>query len=324
MSWPEGVLFCYRFDGRGGARPVEAAAFEEDASPAGPLWLHADYTCAGLSDWLQQRFGLADVVVNALFAADTRPRASRMGQGALVTLRGVNRNPGADPLDMISLRIWVDSQCIITTRRYRLRSVEQVRQALEAGYGPETPGTCLLMLAEQLTWHINEVIDDFEDQMDAFEERSAAAEDVLLGGELAEIRRQAVHVRRYLSAQRDALAHLALAEFGFIDSLGRLGFVELNNTLQRYLEELDLVRERVAICQERLQARLAEQLNGRMYVLNLVAALFLPLTFLTGLLGVNVAGIPAADHPWAFSVFCLLLLILALLLFFLLRRRRWL
>ena len=51
----------------------------------------------------------------------------------------------------------------------------------------------------------------------------------------------------------------------------------------------------------------AEQLNRRMYVLSIVAAVFLPLGFLTGLLGINVAGIPGSESPWGFLIFVALL-----------------
>jgi zinc transporter len=48
-------------------------------------------------------------------------------------------------------------------------------------------------------------------------------------------------------------------------------------------------------------------MNTRMYVLSVVAAIFLPLGFLTGLLGINVGGIPGTENPWAFLIFSLLI-----------------
>jgi zinc transporter len=93
--------------------------------------------------------------------------------------------------------------------------------------------------------------------------------------------------------------------------------------LIRHLEDLDAIRERVAVTQEELQSRLAEQQNVRMYVLSIVAAIFLPLGFLTGLLGINVGGIPGADNPLAFGMFMgfLVLLLAAQLIYF--RVKKW-
>ena len=58
------------------------------------------------------------------------------------------------------------------------------------------------------------------------------------------------------------------------------------------IEELDAARDRAAVTQEELASRLAEQSNKRLYVLSVVAAVFLPLGLITGLLGVNLGGIP--------------------------------
>jgi len=68
---------------------------------------------------------------------------------------------------------------------------------------------------------------------------------------------------------------------------------------------------------------MAEQMNSRMYLLTIVAALFLPLGFVSGLLGVNVAGIPGTGHPGAVLAVCFMLLLLALRQLWLFRRRGW-
>ena len=65
---------------------------------------------------------------------------------------------------------------------------------------------------------------------------------------------------------------------------------EVSDQLARYLEDLDEARDRAAVTQEELVNRLSEQMNNKMYILSIVAAIFLPLGFLTGLLGINVGG----------------------------------
>ena len=89
-------------------------------------------------------------------------------------------------------------------------------------------------------------------------------------------------------------------------------------------EDLEAVRERAAVSQEELLSRLSEQLNQRMYVLSIVAAVFLPLGFLTGLLGINVGGIPGADNAQAFWIFSGLLLIAVVIQLLVFRWKKWL
>ena len=78
-----------------------------------------------------------------------------------------------------------------------------------------------------------------------------------------------------------------------------------------------------AVIQEELLSQLSEQLNQRTYVLSVVAAIFLPLGFLTGLLGINVGGIPGAESPYGFVVFTLLLLVIVGIQLWYFIRKRW-
>lgn len=71
----------------------------------------------------------------------------------------------------------------------------------------------------------------------------------------------------------------------------------------RYIEDLDAIRERAQIVKDELANGLADRMNKNLYVLSVIAAIFLPLGFLTGLLGINVGGIPGADNVSAFWVF---------------------
>ena len=98
----------------------------------------------------------------------------------------------------------------------------------------------------------------------------------------------------------------------------------MGDRLAQYIETLDSIRERAAVSQEELVNQISEESNSRMYVLSIVSAIFLPLGFATGLLGINVGGIPGAENHYAFAIFIGILVALAggLLVFF--RYKKWL
>jgi zinc transporter len=87
---------------------------------------------------------------------------------------------------------------------------------------------------------------------------------------------------------------------------------EVTDRIVRYVEDLDSSRDKASIIQEEMTNRLAEQMNKQMLLLSIVAVIFMPISFLCGLLGVNVKGIPGYDNPWGFTILCVVLVIITL------------
>jgi zinc transporter len=245
-----------------------------------------------------------------------------MPGGLLVILRGVNLNPGADPEDMVALRLWFEPKRIITTRHRRLMSAQDLRDALAARRGPATTGEFLVEVAERLIERMGPVLGDIDDHIDDLEDQILDERSGDLRHKLVEMRRGAILLRRYLAPQRDVLSRLQVEPVTWLGDAHRLRLREVTDRVTRYVEDLDAFRERAALMQEELSSRLADQMNRRMYLLSIVAAVFLPLGLLTGLLGINVGGIPLADNPWGFLIVFAMLIIVAAVQLWVFRRRR--
>jgi zinc transporter len=95
---------------------------------------------------------------------------------------------------------------------------------------------------------------------------------------------------------------------------------EATERMTRLSEELDSIRDRAQVVRDQMSDMRADAMNRQMLVLSVVAALFLPLGLITGLLGINVGGIPGAEVGWAFWAVCALLLLTAVVQLWLFRR----
>ena len=91
----------------------------------------------------------------------------------------------------------------------------------------------------------------------------------------------------------------------------------------RYVEDLDAVRERCQIVRDELANVLSDRLNKNMYILSVIASIFLPLTFLTGLFGINVSGIPGAYNNNAFVIITGAMVALTLIQVVIFKKLKW-
>ncbi len=302
---------------------VSSAGARVDAGGEGAwTWHHRELRHPSTPRWLAESARLDEIARQALLADDARPRLLRRKDGLVIIFRGVNLNAGAEPEDMVSVRVWCDANRLITLRTPHVRTIQAVREQIEAGTGPGSSGTALVDIAEGLTDRMAPVLERIDEETDELEGRVSTQPVEHLRSAIAALKRRVIAIRRYISPQRDALMMLAADASPWLTDLQRAHFRESADRLTRFVEDLDELKDREVVLHEELVGRLAEQLNRNMYTLSLVAGLFLPLGFLTGLLGINVGGMPGVHSDRAFVVVCVLLAGIAVVVVLLFRRLR--
>jgi zinc transporter len=284
-------------------------------------WFHVQADAKDSKECLRN-LGLENEIVEALCTAETRPKAIQFGDGMLVYLRGINRNPEADPEDMVSLRLWISHNILISARRKdrQLLSIQDTKEEIEKGLAPSSPLDLTLKIITKIADRISETVDVLDEDLTQFEAQDKSEKQDRI--KLSMIRRKAAAIRRYLAPQRDALD----AMYRFNKSLNQEQAFELRDQtdrMTRYVEDLDLAKERAMVLQDELRNRIAEQQGMRMYVLSLVTAVFLPLSFLTGVFGMNVAGLPGTEDPKAFLYLASTMVILAIALLIGMLWKKW-
>lgn len=317
------LIFAYVLDGTGGGQPVGANDITNWSAEHGTLWVHLDYKEQPSHRWLSDESGVEPVVVEALLADDTRPRCFSYASGVLVILRGVNLNPGADPEDMISIRLWIEKSRIISIRHRKVLAVEVTKNNLNRGEGPVDSGSFMVELTKCMAHQIGDVLNTVDDEVDALEDEVIDQGSFEQRGKLSSLRRQIIRLRRYLAPQREVMTRLQTEKASFLTEMDRIHLRETADKITRYVEDLDSAKDRAAVCQEELESRMGAQMNKTLYILSIITAIFLPLGLITGLLGINVGGIPGSENPFAFIFVCLMMLVIAIGQIIIFRKKSW-
>lgn len=287
------------------------------------IWIQLDFTIPEANQILQLQ-NLGEQTIQALTKEESRPRVEINNEELLLIVRGVNLIKGEKPENMISVRILATKNLLITCQRKSLTSLKDIITEIEQGNAPKSPGDFIIRLNERLVINMSEVMEDIEDSAIEMEELVMDDDESDYKQDLHNLRLQIIQLKRYLIPQRDALNKLQLERTTWITSKQQSRLREVSDYLMRYIELLDAARELTAVSQETLDHRQNEQINKRMYLLSIIAALFLPLSFFTGLLGVNLAGIPYAGTPYAFAGFIIILIIVVGFQFLFFRKNKWL
>lgn len=313
----EAFIFGFDFSPDGGVTRVDWQKIKPTAAcpTNGWRWLHFNRLAPETREWLEESSDLDEAVISALLQTETRPRCAPYEDGLLLNLRGVNHNPGAEPEDMISVRIWATNNLVISMRSYPVKAIHELREQTGRDV-PNSTAELLARIAAKLIDYIDPVVEQLKEEADEFEEIMLDGQGRLSPRDLAEFRRTILLLRRYVQPQTDAMgqlqreARMHRAGAPVFDESDQVVLRDTADHIIRISEELDSIRDRAAVLQDQVVGQRQEQLNQRLLALSIVSAIFLPLSYVTGLLGMNLAGIPWAHEPWAFGgvvgVTCLL------------------
>ena len=317
-------VIAFLLDKKGGAIELSYEELNNVNTNGKILWVHFDYSSPEAVDWITNKSEIDSIAIDALLTEETRPRTTLLNDSILIALRGVNLNPNSKPEDMVSIRLYISTHLIISTRKRDILSVAEIIDILKKGIGPKSSSEFLTELIYRVTDRMEDVINQIEDRTNALEENLIDSTDLKFRNKILSVRREIIILRRYLFPQKEALNKLYNDKITWINEYERIEIRETNDQLMRHIEELDTIRDKVSLIQEELANSLSDQVNKKMYILSIISAIFLPLTFLTGLLGINIGGIPGAQNDNAFYIFSIILVMVTSVQFYIFKKKKWL
>jgi zinc transporter len=282
---------------RSGARemtPEEAVRVRR-----GFVWIHLANRDDHVQAWLRETARLEPFIIDALTALETRPRCDQVDGGAVLNLRGMTHAAmqASDPL--ASVRLFANGSRVISVTRLPLDAIDAARAAVTAGAVLDA-GDLIATLADSITRQLDPEVADLGDSLDACEEQLDAHQAFEMRRKVNAARRTAIGYRRFLYPQRIALENLAALPVRWLRDDDRLHIAAAADRAARMAEELEAIRERAALIHETLTDLRAELIDQRSLLIAVAAMVFLPLTFITGLFGMNVDGIPYQHHAGSF------------------------
>jgi magnesium transporter len=168
------------------------------------------------------------------------------------------------------------------------------------------------------------VMEELDLRVDQLEQvvQSGASEKSL--GEIFDLRRDVLRIRRIATKQREVVNRLARQEFPLIAAQVAPYYRNVYDHLVRAADMAESYRELLSSLMETFLTSNSNRLNAIMKALTLVNTIFLPLTFITGVYGMNFEHLPGKGHFWGFWVCVGVMTLIASTMLFLYWRKRWL
>jgi zinc transporter len=297
-----------------------APAGQPGATPPPVEWIVLNGRDEADRAWIETQSRLDDAV--KLVVSKPPRHNERIHLGAATVLNLVRTDdPAGD--EQVGLSIVVEAHRVLTLSYGTEAIVGEVFERQASGASPLGTSRILSLLVGALVKPLEPKIARLSERIDALEDAAMAESDDPTDGSVIEVGREVLSLRRYLAPMHAELAFLA-SDPDELPGVAEPKYLRrAAESLARLVSALDSSHNRVLLILNQLRSRGDAKQARSMHRLTLVATVFLPLGFITGLLGMNVAGIPAEHDPYAFWTVCALLIGVAVVAFLLLRSRRW-
>jgi zinc transporter len=266
------------------------------------LWLHFNLSSVSAEKWLHEHVDLPEEFYETLHEGSRSTRIEHADQCLIAVVNDVLHDFTFEASDIATLWLSVSSKLMISARRTPLQSVDRLRNAVNRG---EAFGSSTELLAHLLRDQADVLIGIVRKaikKVDDIEDHLLADRLNLKRAKLGELRRLLVRLQRLLAPEPAALFRLLHSPPRWV---AENDVQELRQSTEEFavvLSDMASLQERIKLLQEEIAASVNEQNNRSLFVLTIVTVLALPINIIAGLLGMNVGGIPLAQHEHGFWI----------------------
>jgi magnesium transporter len=249
---------------------------------------------------LGRTLGWHPIVLENFHLASSRPKLINFDRYSQVTLHALNLSSPKDEARTTEIDVVIAKNYLITYHKLPIRSVGETLEDLEMG-------RLTSVGADELLYHVvSHLIDKYTPVIEGKRDLISALEEEALyqpGSDLLErivlLRDEIIELGLAMAPQQLILAQLSTGVCRHVRPFIRPYFKDAESRLRNLIDEQSSFKEMLANSLELYRSAMSSRTNDTMKVLTGMSALFLPLTFLTGLFGMNVP-LPLAQTHHAF------------------------
>jgi zinc transporter len=303
-----GLVWGFLFGRQAQALALDSAAAldwmrHQEQHPAHEfIWLHFNLSNVGSEKWLKAYAKLPDEFYEALHQGSRSTRIELAEDTLIAVVNDVVHDFSYELSDMSTLWVNVGKRVVVSARHPPLKTNAALRQAVKDGELIRSSVELLIHLLRDQADVLVSIVRNAVTRVDAVEDQLLAGGATRKREDLGALRRLLVRLQRLLAPEPAALFRLLQRPPAWVAELDNQELRQSTEEFSLVLSDLTSLQERIKLLQEEIAARVNEETGRSLFVLTIVTVLALPINIIAGLLGMNVGGIPLAQHPDGFWI----------------------
>jgi zinc transporter len=304
--------FCLCTDGSSTPVKVTEVAGMLAAEAGGQvIWLHFNASNAAARRWLVQSRLVSRDFLDLLEQHETRAQATGTGDALVAVVPDLAFGERVDPSEVVTVWAYASAPLLVTARNHAAQTADLLRQSARGRLAASSGQALLAHLLEVQGDMLRGWLGRATDALDHAEDQILIGKVARQRAELGRTRRLAMHLRRNFAPMRMVLQRLLSQTEERRGGVDVAAWRALQDDLAFTVDEAAGVYERAKLLQEELSSRLAEATGQNLFVLTVTTIVFLPMTLLTGVFGMNIDGVPGVGEGASDRAFWWVVLLIA-------------
>jgi len=297
--------------------------------PGSGVWVWADLSAPTPEEArvLTEVFHFHELAVEDALAEIHHPKVESYGDYLYLILHGIDFKAREHAFRTQEVDFFLGAQYLVTFHNGTSRSIGRIGEICirnERVLG-EGPAALLYRIVDTMVDNYRPEVDKLGDRLDTLEKEVFSRPKSTLVKRILDFKRDVSSLRRVIMPERDAVARLARREFAQISEGLSYKFRDVHDHLVRLSDEAVYFQDRISSLLDAHLSNVSNQLNGVMKVLTIISTIFMPMTVLTGMYGMNVPlpHLPGGENAAFWWILAIMGAVTVVMLTFF-RRRNWL
>jgi magnesium transporter len=260
------------------------------------------------------------LVIEDCISMKQRPKMDRYKNQTYLSFYAVH------PKDMkpIEMAIVIGQNHVVTIYYDEITFLDDIYQEFQKFEGRmENPGSILYHLLDRCVDEYRLLVDDVEDKVDRMERGIFRNPYIRIAKDIFHLKRLLHQVRRYMAEEKNIMSSISHQNLPFMNKEADVYFIDIYDHLSRVVDSLDSYRESLTGLLELQMGMKSDRMNEIMKTLTIISSIFLPLTFIVGLYGMNLKNMPETSWAYSYPVVWIVMIVIAVGLIIYYKRRKW-
>lgn len=275
---------------------------------------------------LSDVFKFHDLAIEDALSEIHHPKVEAYDGYLYLILHGIDFRETEHCFRTQDIDFFLGDRFLVTVHPGSSRTLEEMRNVCSRNNHAlgEGPAALVHRIVDAMVDHYRPEIDELNDRLDTLESEIFEKPNPILAKKILDFKADVASLRRVVLPQRDAIGRLARREFPIISEQIAYRFRDVHDHLVRLVDEALFFQDRITSLLDAHLSLVSNQLNGVMKVLTIIATIFMPLTVITGMWGMNVElpRFPGGDRLQFWWVGGLMTILIGGMLGYF-RRQRW-